>query len=136
MTLKAGVNYIDRVRFKLLPAGGILWTPNEYTRFDLFFPRPKLAQYLTTVGNSDVWWYLAGEYGGGSWTVERAGGFTDRVDINDIRVMIGFEWNNSSGVTGMFEAGYVFDREIVYVRTPGLSTSLADSFMLRAGLSF
>ena len=101
------------------PAGGILWRPNPQTYFDIYFPKPKLAQYLYTVGNTDVWWYLNGEIGGGSWTIERGqvvagqlsvpqpppnppvivpGGptFTPvvgdrRVDLNDYRIGGGFE---------------------------------------------
>ncbi len=41
-TLRGGVIYLDRNRFKLFPAFGLLWTPNTKTRFDIFFPRPKL----------------------------------------------------------------------------------------------
>jgi hypothetical protein len=70
-TARAGVLYIDRNKIKLLPAGGILWAPNPDTRFDIFFPEPKLSHYLATVGNSDMWWYLTGYYGGGAWTVKQ-----------------------------------------------------------------
>ncbi len=58
-TLKGGVVYLDRNRVKLLPAGGVLWQPNPGTRFDLFFPEPKLAHYLSTVGTYDTWWYVS-----------------------------------------------------------------------------
>ncbi len=136
LTVKGGVNYLDRAEIKMLPAGGVLWEPNPHTRFDIFFPRPKLAQYLTTLGNSDVWWYVGGEYGGGNWTVERTAGPTERVDINDIRVMLGLEWTNSSGIKGMTEIGYVWDREIVYVESPGDSISLSSTWMVRGGLSY
>ena len=51
INLRGGVVYIDRNDLKLLPAFGILWTPNAQTRFDIFFPRPMLSQYLTTAGN-------------------------------------------------------------------------------------
>ena len=48
--LKVGVMYLDRNEIKILPAGGLLWTPTPQVRFDFFFPQPKLSAYLTTVG--------------------------------------------------------------------------------------
>ncbi len=133
---KLGVMYIDRNDIKILPAGGLLWTPNPHVRFDIFFPQPKLAMYITTLGKVEMWGYLAGEYGGGAWTIERTAGFTDRVDINDIRVSAGLEFTGPRGVTGFFEVGYVFEREVVYVVTPGDTFSPPDSYMLRAGIAF
>jgi hypothetical protein len=148
VALKGGVTYLDRLDLKLLPAGGLLWRPNPQTYFDIYFPKPKLAQYLYTVGNTDVWWYLMGEIGGGSWTIRRsqafndgAGGFTSalvagRVDINDYRAGLGLEWTCQSGLTGLFEVAYVFSREIVF-ETGGLgSRKLDDTIMLRAGFTY
>lgn len=142
-TLKAGALYTDRVNVKFIPTGGILWEPNPQTRFDIYFPRPKLASYLTTLGNQDVWWYLGGEYGGGSWTVKReiAPIFTDRFDYNDIRLLVGLEWGPAEWFRegrrlGFVEAGWVTDREGVYVVRPGDSFRLRDSFMLRAGIGY
>jgi hypothetical protein len=139
LAVKGGVNYLDRVDIKMLPAVGFLWTPNPQTRFDVFFPKPKLAQYLTTIGNTDVWWYLNGEYGGGSWTVSRTPPSNDdrRVDINDIRVGGGIEWTSYTGVRGFVETAYVFDRELVFASAVGpASQSLKDSIMVRGGLAY
>ncbi len=142
MTLKGGINYLDRYSIKMLPAFGVLWTPNPKTRFDIFFPKPKLAQYLTTMGNTDVWWYLMGEYGGGSWTIERGIPGDKRVDINDIRVGGGVEWTGHRGARGFIELAYVFDREIVFATPSPLyappinERQLKDTLMLRAGIAF
>ena len=154
VALKGGVTYLDRIDLKLLPAGGILWRPNPQTRFDIYFPKPKLAQYLTTIGNSDVWWYVNGEIGGGSWTVERiaitpvdpmdpmgattAGpvGGDRRVDLNDYRVGGGFEWTCQSGVRGFVEAAYVFNRQLVFAAGPIATQDLDASVMVRGGLTY
>lgn len=136
LVMKLGVVYLDRNDIKLLPAGGFLWTPTPQTRFDIFFPQPKLATYLTIVGQFEVWGYLAGEYGGGAWTIERTDGSTDRIDINDIRVSAGVEWTGPRGLTGFFEVGYVFEREVVYVVTPSDTFQPDDTYMLRAGIAF
>ncbi len=138
---KLGVEYFDRIDVKLLPAGGILWTPNDQTRFDIYFPRPKLAQYLTTYGNTEMWWYVGAEYGGGSWTFEREPtavdpGTEERIDINDYRVYVGIDWNNLDRFNGLFEIGYVFEREIVVEQHPTENIDPNASFMVRAGLRF
>lgn len=140
-TGRAGVFYLDRNKIKLLPAFGILWAPNPDTRFDIFFPEPKLAHYLTTVGNSDMWWYLTGNYGGGNWTIKQPDGSNDQVDINDIRIMMGLEFGRSDQIrqglrVGFVEGGYAFNRELVYrVQSPG-ELDLENSFVLRAGFAY
>jgi hypothetical protein len=134
--LKFGVEYINRNDLKLLPAGGVLWTPNPQVRFDVYFPKPKLAIYVTTLGNTELWAYLAGEYGGGYWTIDRAEGGNDRVDINDLRAIVGTEFMTGRSLKGFFEAGYVFNRDVVYVADPSDSFSPPSSFMLRGGLAY
>ncbi len=140
LTLKAGVEYLDRAKIKLLPAGGVLWEPDAQTIVDIYFPRPKVSKYWTTWGNTDVWWHLGGEYGGGSWTIDRQDapllGTSDRIDINDIRVFWGVEWDRLNGFDGLFQVGYVFDREIIYTEVPSESLDLDDTWMVRLGLQF
>ncbi|MCC6493045.1 MAG: hypothetical protein IT424_08485 [Pirellulales bacterium] len=135
LTAKIGVMYLDRNKIKILPAGGLLWTPTPHVRFDIFFPQPKLSSYLMTVGKSEVWWYLAGEYGGGAWTIQRADGISDRVDINDIRVSAGLEWLGPR-FNAFAEAGFVFKRQVIYVVRPQDSFDPGDTWMVRAGISF
>lgn len=136
VTLKLGAMYINRNDIKILPAGGILWQPSPQARFDFFFPQPKLASYLTTVNNREVWWYVAGEYGGGAWTIERADTTSDRIDINDIRVSLGLEWLGDTGFSGFGEVGYVFNRQVVYVADPSETFDPGNTFMVRLGISF
>lgn len=141
LQIKGGIEYYDRLRVQMLPAGGVLWTPNPQTRFDIYFPRPKLAQYVTTVGNQDLWWYVSGEYGGGSWTIQRDSGFGDRIDYNDIRVALGIEFGPAQRMAnadslGFFEAGFVFRREVIYAQNPAHNFEPTNTFMLRAGVSY
>ena len=150
LAVKAGIEYLNRADIKLLPAGGFLWTPNPQTRWDIYFPQPKLATYLTTLGTREMWWYVAGEYGGGVWTVTLDDAqplvpglqpARTLMDINDIRVMLGVELNRPGGSGigqgGMFiEAGYVFRREVILVAFPDESFRVSDTFMLRGGIAF
>lgn len=140
-TARLGVYYLDRNKIKLLPAGGILWVPNPDTRWDIFFPEPKLAHYLTTHGNKDVWWYITGYYGGGAWTIEDPSGADDRIDINDIRVMVGFECGRNDLLRQgfrnyFFEVGYAFERELVFVNNPVGELPLGESLVFRAGFGY
>lgn len=136
MQVAAGVVYIDRLDIKLLPAGGVIWTPNPDARYEILFPNPKLARRWTTLGTTDVWYYLSGEYGGGSWTIERDSGASDAFDYNDIRVIFGVEGVGLAGTRGFFEVGYVFNREILYHSDMSNPLKPNDTVMLRTGLSF
>jgi len=132
-----GAWYLDRNRIKLLPAGGIHWHPNSNWDAYLVFPNPKIRRRSINIGSSQWWMYVAGEYGGGRWTVERLGGVGDDIDYNDIRLIYGLEWETQTQARGHIEIAYVFNREILYARTnspPKLD--LDDTFMIRAGVDF
>ncbi len=133
--LIAGVWYLDRNEVKLLPAGGVYWRPNELWDLYLVFPNPKIRRRSITVGASQWWVYFAGEYGGGSWAVERSVG-DDNVDYNDIRAFFGIEWETQTQIRGHIELGFVFDREIVYAETPTPTLDLDNTFMVRGGFDF
>jgi hypothetical protein len=135
LKLALGVVYIDRVLIKLFPAGGLIWTPNPDARYEILFPNPKLAHRWTTLGNTDLWGYISGEYGGGSWTIERIGDVSDQADYNDIRVNLGLEGYGYRGLHGFFEVGYVFERQIIY-RSGSPNYFPSDTVMLRAGLEY
>ena len=109
--LKVGAQYLDRQKIKLLPAGGLIWTPNSNTKFEILFPDPRLAWRLRQVGNMEWWFYGRGEYGGDSWTISQPGGVIE-TDYNDYRVAIGMEFDDHSRWDGYFEVGYAFEREI------------------------
>jgi hypothetical protein len=140
LSAKLGVAYIDRNRIKLLPAIGLLCEPNPKSRWDLFFPAPKISHYMRNAGNTEWWWYLGGEYGGGAWTIEReeepSPGAAEKIDINDVRVFLGFEGWNVNRYYTFVEVGYVFNREIYYVLEPNDTVDLKETFMIRAGVSF
>lgn len=140
-TFKIGIHYLDRVKVKILPAIGVLCRPNPFTKIDIYFPEPKYSHYLSTLGTQDLWWYIAGEYGGGSWTIKREDGREDQFDANDLRILLGFEWGPTDRMrAGLrswhFELGYVGGREIVYRKNPQDNLDLSDAFILRFGVGF
>lgn len=140
-TVKLGVYYLDRLDWKVLPAGGILYQPDAMTRFDIFFPQPKFAKYWRTLGTQDVWWYIAGDYGGGSWAIEREDGSEDQFDLNELQATLGIEWGQSNLIrtgrrTAFAEIGYVFDRELVYRSGDPEELGVDDAFMIRLGFGY
>ncbi|MEW4454696.1 hypothetical protein AB1L30_18675 [Bremerella sp. JC817] len=141
MTLKAGAVYLDRMDTKILPVLGLLWEPDSLTRFDITFPYPRLSKYWTTVGDRKVWWYVGGEYGGGSWTIHRydfptMDDVSDQIDINDYRVFVGLEATHPNRLRAYAEIGYVWDRNILY-RSPTVpNLKVDDTLMIRAGFNF
>lgn len=141
MDLHVGVWYLDRNHIRILPAGGVHWRPGPEWDMFLIFPNPKIRKRFVNVGTNQWWWYFAGEYGGGRWTIERdpagpAMGADDDIDYNDLRAIFGLEWETQTQIHGRIEVGYVFDREILYDSGLPPSYSLDDTVMLRAGVDF
>lgn len=133
---KLGVEYLDRVKVKMLPAVGLFMSPNPDMKFDLYFPRTKLSHRIPNVGNYEMWSYVGAEYGGGSWAIERTDGSDDQVDINDVRAFVGVEWIGPRRVTGFFDFGYAFERELVYASNQSNNLELQDTLMIRSGVAF
>lgn len=144
--VKAGAWYLDRNHVKVLPAGGIVWTPNPDVRFEILFPNPKIATRLTNFGSTEWWLYARGEYGGGAWTVDRSGtdpaliqsyALRDSVDYNDLRCSVGLEFVRPGGLTGLFEVGMAFEREIRFKSEVPVAIFYPDATVfLRAGLAY
>ncbi|MEE2706059.1 MAG: hypothetical protein VX988_03355 [Planctomycetota bacterium] len=140
---RAGVAYLDRLGIKLLPVGGVIWTPQGpqgSVRWELLFPNPKLAWRLPSWRTYDVWWYVAGEFGGGCWTVTRDPGgagvvASDEVEYSDYRLLLGIEWKGHYGLKGFAEVGYVWERELDYYFND-FDFDPKDSLMLRVGLTY
>lgn len=132
---KLGIVYYDRVKIKMLPAGGLVWTPNDAYRFDILFPNPMFSRRMTTMGTTDLWLYLRGEYGGGSWilTPDAPMDYMDQFDYNDMRAALGIEFANKDErrMSTLVEVGVAFERELV-VRSTGEEFSPSTTIFLRA----
>jgi hypothetical protein len=99
------------------------------------FPQPKVSYHFATLGGTRLWGYLAGQFGGGRWEVERANGAADSVDYTDLRVILGVEAVSSGRLKEHLEVGYVFARRVNFTSdTPDDRPQL--TLMLRAGVRF
>ncbi|QDU98341.1 DUF6268 family outer membrane beta-barrel protein [Lignipirellula cremea] len=131
----AGVLYLDRDDVPFLPAGGVIWVPNNDVRLDLIFPIPKVGYRFFFDGVEERWMYAAGEFGGDTWAVQRADGTNDQLILRDWRFSLGLEKRYAGGAGARLEVGYVFSRTIEYV-SDSTPVNLDDTWMVRAVLSY
>lgn len=134
-----GVAYLDREDVGLLPVGGVIWTPHDDVKFELVAPRPRIAQRIYWHGacTDEVqdWVYVAGEFGGGTWSIQRADGSDDILTYRDFRAIVGIERKSIGKLDYRFEMGYVFERQLEYKSaTPDVKPT--DTFMVRVGATY
>ncbi|MCA8987190.1 MAG: hypothetical protein KDA78_06095 [Planctomycetaceae bacterium] len=130
-----GVVYLNREDVGLLPAVGVTWSPTEDRRIELMFPRPRALQRIAKDGERETWMYLAAEFGGGSWAVERASGADDVITIRDYRLLAGLEYKLPENKSWFWEYGLVMGREVEYSSQVGNFTQ-DPSFIIRGGVTF
>lgn len=142
-----GAVYLDRDDVNVLPAVGMMIYPNYDTKLELTFPRPRLAYRIQQRENFDRWAYVAGEFGGGQWAIERnlvtpsAGPFpiarrgNDVIRYRDYRLLFGVEHKSKVGPGWLVEGGFLFGREVEYESGQG-DKDLDASAIVRLGLTF
>ncbi len=131
----AGVLYLNRFTFDWLPAGGIVWDPNDDVHLEIVFPRPKFAYRFTASALHEDWVYLAGEFGGDTYSVRCDAATWDMIEIVDWRVFGGIERKRLGGASILCEVGYVFGRKVEFESgTPDYEPS--DTILIRAGFEF
>lgn len=131
-----GVAYVNRFNYKVVPAGGIRWVPNENTEVRLIAPAPRISHRIIARGDTNVRVYVTGEYGGGLWAIRRANGQNDAVDYSDLRVLAGIEAELPGERRWYAEFGYAFDRRIDYVSDVPGNFRPSDSLIFRLGFAY
>jgi hypothetical protein len=132
-----GAAYLNRAGASVLPVAGVIYEPRPDMRWELIFPKPRFAWQLRHSQPGDERWaYVAGEFGGGIWSITRPStGQLDLLSYSDWRLLVGFERKVTHGLTRRFEFGYVFNRELEYDSgTP--EVALDDTLFVRAGLTY
>lgn len=132
--LVGGLAVVRQLKSKLLPIGGVIWTPNEDTRLEFLIPRPRIAQRLWQRDSGEMWCYLAGQFGGGAWSVADTATQNVLVSYSDLRLMLGIEMFNIQGRDLTLEVGYVFSRDISVDHTSLLAPD--PTFLLQASVAF
>ncbi|MSR25505.1 MAG: hypothetical protein EXS06_00585 [Planctomycetaceae bacterium] len=130
----AGLIYLDRYDVNMLPAGGLVWTPADDQRFELIFPRPRLAWRFAEHPSAAHWSYLAAEFGGNQWAMQSAIGVDQVVVIRDYRLIAGWERKPADlGISWRLETGFVFGRTVQYYDSDTPTAHPGNTFMVRAG---
>lgn len=137
--ITGGVIYFDRVEYKLMPSGGFVWRPNPQNVVKAVFPDPRWSRYLTKVNETDWWFYVGGEIGGGRYLIStrdaRTGAIKEfNTDYNDYRFGVGLTFDCPSRLRGCFEVGGSFNRKLV--AKTGTWYSPKDSVYLKVGLLY
>lgn len=135
LQLVLGVLYINRYDTKVIPAAGVIWKPTDALNLEMTFPQAKLARRLRWGLGFENWVYLAGGFGGNSWSIVDAAGNPDFLILKDWRLMLGWEQKRDGGAGYRIEIGYVFSREIELALTPVTFTPDA-TLLLRGGVTF
>jgi hypothetical protein len=112
--LVAGAAYLDRFDTPAIPVGGVIWSPTPDMRWEVLFPRGKLAQRVSAVRDQEWWAYFAVEFGGGAWSIERTSGAADDLAYRDWRLLLGLERSQVDGPLARVEFGWVFNRTLEY----------------------
>lgn len=133
--LVGGVVYLGRDSLKILPVGGAIWTPNDWVKLELIFPKPKLAAMFNRGMGYEDWTYLMADYGGNTYSIRRANGDADKVTLQDFRIIGGIERRLDGGAGYRLEAGYIFGRRVDYLYYGG-DFEPQDTFLVRAGITF
>jgi hypothetical protein len=130
-----GALFWDRVNDKVLPYGGLVYTPNGVFEARLLFPRADVSVFVGAPWGVPQWLYLAAEYHVEAWEVETpisGGRQADRFEIEDWRLLFGVR-SESAGVSSFLEAGWVFDRHADFLNT-NADFDISSGFITRFGI--
>lgn len=133
LTISGGAVVLGRADLPVLPAVGIVWTPNRRIKLDLRFPLTKLSYRIAKQGGqSEMWAYVSGGIGGNTWAVTRATEQTDELSLRDYRLCFGVERLISGGGGCFAECGVAVGRRLEYERDD-TEIRFDDAAILRAG---
>ncbi len=136
LLIGAGAANLDRHDVHWLPVAGLIYIPDENTRFELVPPRPRIAHRFEVQRTLERWWYFAAEFGGGEWAIRRALGADDVVSEQEYRIINGVQQISTSGGLGWrAEYGYVFGRHLDYA-SPTPSSNPHNTVLARIGIEY
>ena len=133
-----GVTYVHGGWAKIVPIAGVVYEPSDDVKYELVFPRPRVAWRLPNSpvpGRDEYWFYLLGEFANAIWAFQQSDGTPDVFASRDFRIILGLERKIIGGLSHRVEVGYVFNRDIK-LASDGREIELEDSFLLRAGVVY
>jgi hypothetical protein len=133
-----GVAYLHGGWDKIVPIAGVVYEPNDDVKYELVYPRPRVAWRLPispVPGRDEFWFYVLGEFQNAIWAFEQDDGSPNTFASRDWRLILGLERKIIGGLSHRVEIGYVFNREIK-LASDGTDVDLDDSVLLRAGIVY
>lgn len=135
-----GAMFWDRVDDRVLPYAGVVFTPNQYVEIRALFPKAEASMFLGAPWGVPQWIYIAGEYHIEAYqvavtTLDAPAVRENRIQIEDWRLMLGVR-SEQNMMTSFLEAGWVFGRDVEFLRkaTPGFDVS--SGFIARFGVRY
>lgn len=131
-----GAAYWHRVEDFVIPYAGVVWTPNDYWEFRLMFPKSRISYFLGNWWGGAAWVYGSVEYAVEAYQINMQvpANLDEKIQISDYRALVGLR-TEGGGVTGFVEAGWVFDRQAIFLHgTPGFDINTG--FIGRIGVRF
>ncbi len=135
LMLVGGVGYWDRVKDRIIPYAGVVWTPDEQWELRIMYPKSRISVFLGDWGYGGTWLYGSAElnieaYQVGLSTLNSG----DQVELRDYRALIGLRSDNGF-VSSFIEGGWVFDRHVDFAgKHPDFDIN--DGWMIRTGIRF
>jgi hypothetical protein len=133
-----GVTYVHGGWAKIVPVAGVVYEPNDDVKYELVFPRPRVAWRLPmspVPGRDEFWFYILGEFANAIWAFQQNDGTPDTFAYRDWRLILGLERKIIGGLSHRIELGYVFYRDYK-LASDGNEVDVDDSLLLRAGIVY
>ena len=127
-----GLIYYDRIEYKIVPSGGLIWRPNKQNVLRLVYPDPRWSRYIAKLNETEWWFYLGGQIDGGRWLIEDRDQ-TFNTDYDDYRVGLGLTFLCDK-MQGCVEVGGAFGRKLVSKQ--GVWYEPKDAVYLKTGVLF
>ena len=135
LQFRAGVLYLNRDNVRLLPVGGLIWKPTDWSEYEIFFPKPRAGWRFNVGPGFEDWFFTTAEFGGNTWAVVRTSGDQDRLTYLDYRILLGVERRLNGGAGFRVEVGYVFGRDVEFESGDG-DFQPHDTILIRGGVTF
>lgn len=114
LQLVLGAAYLNLETLDVLPIVGVVYHPDDDTRYELLFPEAKLARRISRSDVCDRWAYLGTSFFGRTWHIGRTSGLEEDVTYTDWRVSLGLETKLVNHLAWYVELGAAFNRKLTY----------------------
>ena len=133
--LALGAEFLDRVQNRVIPYGGVVWSPSDRWEFRFMFPKSRISYYAGNHRGVDTWLYAAAEYNVDAFAIYREASRTnEQVEMQDYRLLLGCNAQYGRLIT-FLEAGSVLRRQLRF-SGPDPRFDVAPTAMVRAGFTF